>query len=71
MNDPIDEIFNGTPDGIDPDELKEMNDARAERREQIRRTKKRREPLLLLDPRVQLLNHKNKNNPPNSKLMLR
>ena len=24
MNDPIDEIFNGTPDGIDEDELKQM-----------------------------------------------
>ena len=24
MSDPIDEIFNGTPDGIDEDELKQM-----------------------------------------------
>ena len=35
MNDPIDEIFNGTPDGIDEKELKEMNDARAVRRKEI------------------------------------
>ena len=35
MNDPIDEIFNGTPDGIDEKELKEMNDARAARRQEI------------------------------------
>jgi hypothetical protein len=35
VNDPIDEIFNGTPDGIDEKELKEMNDARAVRREEI------------------------------------
>ena len=27
MNDPIEEIFNGTPDGIDDDELKEMQAA--------------------------------------------
>ena len=29
MSDPIDEIFNGTPDGIDEDELKQMQQQEA------------------------------------------
>ena len=35
MNDPIDEIFNGTPDGIDEDELKEMQAAQQQRQVEL------------------------------------
>lgn len=36
MSDPINEIFNGTPDGIDEDELLEMNQADAMRQAEIK-----------------------------------
>ena len=35
MNDPIDEIFNGTPDGIDEDELKRMQAAEQQRQVEL------------------------------------
>ena len=35
MSDPIDEIFNGTPDGIDEEELLEINAAQQQRQTEI------------------------------------
>ena len=35
MADPIDEIFNGTPDGIDEEELLEINAAQQQRQTEI------------------------------------
>ena len=35
MADPIDEIFNGTPDGIDEDEAKEMAAGHQRRQEEL------------------------------------
>ena len=43
MNDPIDEIFNGTPDGIDEDELKQMQAAEEQRASELEQVSQEQE----------------------------